>query len=139
MTGRSFRAAALAGLVYFAAVFAAGFALGVLRILVVVPRFGEAIAVLLELPIVLTLAWFACRWSVRRFGVPGSIAARGLMGGTAFAILMMAELSLATLGFGMTVAEHFARYERLAERLGLAGQVLFAACPVIQLMLAPRT
>jgi hypothetical protein len=42
--------AAKAGLVYVSAVFPAGFALGVLRVLLVAPRMGEVGAVLLELP-----------------------------------------------------------------------------------------
>ena len=41
----------LAGVVYFGCVFAAGFALGVLRTVLVVAVVGETVAVALELPI----------------------------------------------------------------------------------------
>jgi hypothetical protein len=47
----------LTGTAYIVAVFAAGFVLGVLRTLVLVPLFGELAAVLVELPVMLTVAW----------------------------------------------------------------------------------
>ena len=51
----------LAGAAYFAVVFATGFALGVVRVLVTAPRLGETGAVLLEVPIILAASWFAAR------------------------------------------------------------------------------
>ena len=47
---------ALSALVYVAAVFAAAFVLGTLRVLLVAPRLGELAAVALELPVVLCLS-----------------------------------------------------------------------------------
>ena len=70
MERRSLTRAAWAGLAYFGIVFATGFALGTLRVLAVTPRLGENAAVLLELPIILTLSWVACRWLISRFDVP---------------------------------------------------------------------
>ena len=49
---RAFAAATL----YFAATFAAGFALGTFRTLFLAPRVGEFVAVLIELPIMLAVA-----------------------------------------------------------------------------------
>lgn len=51
MGTRPFLRAAIAGLAYFAVVFAAGFALGVLRVLFAMPILGETVAVLFELPV----------------------------------------------------------------------------------------
>ena len=42
---------------YFALVFLLGFAFGLLRVLVLAPKYGEVAAVLIEVPIVLALAW----------------------------------------------------------------------------------
>ena len=55
------------GTAYVAAVFAAGFVLGVLRTLVLVPLWGELAAVLVELPLILTIAWLVCTRILRRW------------------------------------------------------------------------
>ncbi len=123
---------ALAGFTYFGVVFALGFALGTLRILVVKPRLGEGLAVGLELPIMLALSWFACRWLVARFALPATLRACLVMGALAFAMLMGAELMLSMLVFGRTVSAHLEQYRELAGLLGLAGQVAFALFPLIQ-------
>jgi len=132
MVDRSVPCAPVAGLAYFALVFAAGFALGTLRVLVLIPQIGEISAVLLELPLLLALAWVACRWLVRRLDVPAALSARSLMGGLAFAMLMIAELGVSILGFGRTFSSHLERFRQLPELLGLAAQMVFAALPIIQ-------
>ena len=50
-----------AGLAYFAVVFAIGFALGTLRILMLIPQFGELASVLAALPLMLFTSWLAYR------------------------------------------------------------------------------
>ena len=124
-------AALRAGVLYFMIVFAVGFALGTVRVLLIVPRFGETNAVLLELPVMLALSWIACAWLVRRFAVPPGVAERLAMGGVAFALLMLGELGVSVFGFGRTVAEHLANYRTMSIRLGLAAQVGFALFPLI--------
>ncbi|MCP3463365.1 hypothetical protein [Bradyrhizobium sp. CCGUVB23] len=124
---------------YFAIVFAAGFALGVLRLLVLLPSLGETVTVLLEMPVILAFAWLACGWIITRFGVPNTSGAGLIMGGLAFALLMTAELLLTTLGLERTVSEQLIRYGRGPELLGLVGQLLFAAFPNIQLALMRRS
>ena len=58
-----------AGLLYFALVFGAGFVLGVLRVMCVVPRFGTRMAELMETPIMLVVTILAARWIVRRLAM----------------------------------------------------------------------
>lgn len=125
-------AALRAGAVYFAIVFAVGFVLGTIRVLVVIPRFGETNAVLIELPVMLALSWIACGSLVRRFGVPPHFGARAVMGGVAFALLMIAEAGVSVFGFGRTFAEHLAGYQTAGAQLGLAAQVGFALFPLLQ-------
>ncbi len=120
----------LTGTAYVAAVFAAGFVLGVLRTLVLAPRLGELIAVLVELPLMLTIAWLVCKRILRRWPL-SALAAVG-MGAIAFLLLMGAEAALSTLLAGRTLAEHLALYTQWPHRAGLAGQLVFALFPAIQ-------
>jgi ABC-type uncharacterized transport system permease subunit len=122
-----------AAVAYFAIVFALGFVLGAVRVLVLAPRMGEASAVLLELPIMLLASWVASGWLISRFSVRDSWDHRLLMGGVAFVLLIAAELALSMLGFGRSAGEHFARYGQSAEAmLGLSAQVLFGLMPLLR-------
>lgn len=120
------------GLAYFVVVFAAGFVLGALRVMLLVPWLGETAAVLLELPIMLAVSWIACGWVIARVGVSGLRSARVLMGLVAFTVLMLAEFGLSVLALGRTPAEHLNLYLQVPTLLGLAGQLAFAAFPVVQ-------
>lgn len=120
-----------AGILYFLTVFAIGFILGTLRVLVVIPRIGEVAAVLLEVPVMLALAWPICGVLLRRCGVSAG-AARVVMGGVAFSVLMMAEWGLAVLLFGQTSSQHWATYRTLPGQIGLLGQILFALLPILR-------
>jgi hypothetical protein len=121
-----------AGVAYFVVVFAAGFVLGTLRVLAIAPRIGETAAVLVELPVILTVSWFACGWIVSGF-LKGSGAGSLLaMGAVAFVLLMAAEAGLSVSAFGRTVGEHLDTYRTAGGAVGLAGQVVFALLPLIR-------
>jgi hypothetical protein len=121
-----------AALAYFVTVFGLGFALGALRVLVVIPRIGETAAVLLEVPVMLAASWIAAGWCVRRFAVPPAVSARLAMGFLAFALVMLAELALAVLLFGQSPARYFATYRHLAGAVGLAAQLGYALFPALR-------
>jgi len=124
--------AVLAGVLYFGLVFALGFILGTLRVLVLEPRLGSTGAVLLELPVMLAAAWLLCGWLIHLVRVSPAIGARLAMGGTAFALLMLAELGVSILVFGRSPAEHLATYRSWSAILGLAAQIAFAAMPLVR-------
>lgn len=126
-----------AGAAYFGIVFAIGFVLGTIRVMLIIPRVGELAAVCIEAPVLLSLSWWTCVMLVRRLGVPRATADRLTMGIFAFVLLMLAELALSTLLFGRTPSEHWATYSGLAVRVGLAAQLLFAALPFWQARLMP--
>jgi hypothetical protein len=132
MTLRAIRAAITAGCAYFLIVFAAGFALGTMRIFFLAPKFGETSSVLFELPIMLLISWFACQWIVSRWQLSPGIGIRLVMGSSAFAILMVAEVSVSTFGLGRTFQQNIGSYGQLHNQLGLAGQIMFALFPVVQ-------
>ena len=52
---------------YFGFVFGAGFVLGTIRVLVVIPHFGETTAELIEMPLMLIAIVVAAGWINRRF------------------------------------------------------------------------
>lgn len=124
--------AAIAGLLYFAAVFALGFAAGVVRRLVLVPRLGETAAVLLELPVMLGASWLLARRVARWCALDCAAAPRLLMGGIAFLLLMAAEHGLGALLGGNPPAGDPAARASPADALGLAAQVAFALFPFLQ-------
>ncbi len=122
-----------AGFLYFAVVFAVGFVLGTIRVLLLSPHLGSTTAVMIELPIILAAAWFSCRWIILRLQVPRDSAARMVMGGVAFALTIAAELILGYFGFGRSVTEMLAAFATSDGALGLLGQIVFAVLPVAQL------
>lgn len=117
---------------YFGIVFAAGFALGTLRTLFLAPRFGELWAVLLELPIMLAISWWACGQVVTRFHVPPRLAPRAVMGVLAFGFLMLAEVVLSVGLFGRSMSEYAGDLTTPHGLVGLGGQVAFALMPLVR-------
>ena len=121
----------LPALIYVAAVFAAAFALGVLRVLVVAPRLGGLAAVALEVPVVLGLSWAVAGAVLRRWPLPRP-GQRLAMGGLAFAVLMLAEMVLGITLFGRTMAGILAAMTTLPGLIGLTGQIGFALVPALR-------
>lgn len=124
------RSAILAGLAYFAAIFALGFVLGTIRILWLAPWLGATAAVALELPLMLVASWFAAKPLVARFALAG-VPARGAMGMTGFLFLLAAEAVLAIVAFDATAAGWLAGLLKMPGILGLAGQIGFALMPLL--------
>jgi hypothetical protein len=113
---------------YWAVVFTAAFAFGVVRTGWLAPRIGDLAAVACEVPLVLALSW----WAARRITACWGIAQVGLalaMGLIAFTILLLAELALARLLAGQSPGQWAASLTTPAGALGLSGQVLFALMP----------
>ena len=122
-----------AGFGYFAVVFIAGFMLGVARTLLIAPLTGDLAAVALELPLILTVSWVACGWAIRRHDVARESGARLVMSLASFILLMAAELAVSTLIAGRSLDQHFALYRTAPVLLGLCGQLVYAALPLIRL------
>ena len=121
-----------AGAAYFAIVFVLGFVLGTVRVFWLVPAIGALPAVAIELPIMLAASWLVCARLLRRFAVPHAIAARLVMGCSAFVLLMLAEFALATVAFGQSPAAFIAEFREPHALLGFLGQIGFALMPWLQ-------
>ena len=118
-----------AALAYFAIVFAVGFALGTLRVLLVVPRLGVRTAELAELPLMLLASFFAARWCMRRWRVqmPPERLVAGLM---ALALLVGAEIGL-VLAQGQDIAGYIAARDPVSGVAYLLSLAMFALMPLL--------
>lgn len=121
-----------AGCVYALTVFTIGFALGTIRVLLLVPRLGATTAVLLEVPLMLAVSWKMSRRSAKNFGLLSDANAALLMGAIAFVILIFAELGTAMLFFHCTVGQYLASFWSAPGAIGLAAQFCFASFPFLQ-------
>lgn len=124
---------ALAGLVYFLGVFLIAFCLGAIRTIVIEPRVGATIAVLLEAPIVLVVSWWVSKWCIGRFNVGAATADRVVMGAVAFIVLMFAEFTMSAVLFHRSPADYAATFVTIPGAIGLLAQIAFAAIPWMQL------
>jgi hypothetical protein len=122
---------AAAGALYFALVFAAGFLLGVVRELLLVPRVGIRTAELCEIPVMLCLAFLAARWVVRRRELPPTVASRLGMGAVALALLLAAELAVAIGLRGASLSEAFASRDPVSGAAYRVALALFALMPLV--------
>jgi hypothetical protein len=120
-----------AGLLYFALVFGAGFVLGALRILLLVPRIGTRAAELIETPVMIAISWFAAGWVVRQLEVPSPTRPRLGMGLVALALMLVAEFSLVLRLRGLTLEEYFATRDPVSGAAYYSALVLLALMPLI--------
>jgi hypothetical protein len=122
-----------AGTAYALIVFAIGFALGAIRVLVLVPHLGATASVVLETPIMLAVSWKVSRWSTRWFDLQPDGRSRLLMGIVAFTVLMVAELGVAVFAFGESPALYVSGIWSIAGGIGFAAQICFAGLPWLQI------
>jgi hypothetical protein len=114
---------------YFALVFGAGFILGAVRVLFLVPRVGVRMAELLEMPVMLLVIVCAARAVIRRFALAPVPGARLPVGALALALLVAAELLLAAVLQGQSVQQYVASRDPVSGSAYLGMLVLFALMP----------
>lgn len=120
-----------AALAYFGLIFAAGFIMGTIRVLLVEPRLGPSWSVALELPVMLGLSAFAARWLAGLFAVEPAAPALLRMGLVALALLVAAETVLGLCAFGQSIADQVTAYASPRGILTLAGQIGFGLMPLL--------
>ena len=118
------------GLAYFALVFGAGFVFGVLRVSFLVPRFGERLAELAEMPLMFLVIVVSAICVTRRFAIPLSTSASFGMGILSLALLLAAELIMAVSLQNRSLADYIASRDPASGTVYLAMLVLFAAMPI---------
>ena len=122
-----------AGLLYFAIVMGAGFALGVVRVPFLVPRIGERWAELAEMPLMAVVIYIAAGYVLRRVPEVASPSQSLQAGLLALALLVAAELALATALQDRTVAEFIASRDKVSGSVYVALLVVFAVMPRFRL------
>ena len=116
------------GAVYFALVFGVGFMLGIVRVLALVPRFGERWAELAEMPLMLIAIVVSARFVVRRF--PATQRGSYLVsGGSALLLLIVVELSVVLAMRGMPFSQYVAERDPIAGSVYVVMLVIFAVMP----------
>lgn len=127
-----------AGAAYFALVFGAGFALGLIRVPFLVPRFGERMAELMEMPVMLAVIFFASRFVARRFKLASSARLAVAVGVFALMLLVAAELLLVVALQGRDVAGYVAGRDPVSGSVYLAALLLYALMPWLQARMPAR-
>lgn len=122
---------AAAALLYFLAVFSAGFALGSIRVLSLEPRLGVVAATRCEAPFLLLAMIAAAYWIPRLVGMPVGVGAMLAVGSGALALQQAADLVVGTALRGISAADQFARLASPEGAIYAALLVLFALMPAI--------
>ena len=120
-----------AGLIYFALVFGVGFALGTLRVLVIIPLVGVRTAELIEFPIMLAVSYMAATRVIKWLAVLPTLMGRIEMGAFALILLLAAEFGFVLWLRGMSLAEYFETRDPLTGTIYYVSLIIFAAMPVI--------
>ena len=116
-----------AGGSYFALVFGTGFLLGIIRVPFLVPWLGVRTAELIEMPFMFVAIFFAARYVVRRFALTSS--GRLAAGLIALALLVAAELTLATVVQDQSLAAYIASRDPVSGTVYLIMLGVFALMP----------
>jgi hypothetical protein len=119
------------GVLYFAIVFAAGFALGVVRVLFVIPQLGARSAELIELPAMAAISYLSARWLIGRFQIPYTLSERIGVGVIALALLVGAELGVVVWLQKLSVSEYISSRDPISGTAYLLSVLLFALFPLI--------
>jgi hypothetical protein len=119
-----------AGGLYFALVFGAGFVLGTLRVLWLVPNVGTRMAELMEAPVMFVATVLAARWVARRLAIPPAAAIRLAVGCVGLGILLVAEFTVVLWMRGLTMSEYLAGRDPVAGTVYILMLVVFAVMPL---------
>jgi hypothetical protein len=120
------------GALYFALVFGVGFVLGLMRVLFLVPRFGERTAELMEAPLMFLAIVLGARWIARRSAAPRSSTGLLAVGILALALLLITELTVVLSIRGFTLEEYLRGRDPVAGGVYVLLLLLFAVMPLLR-------
>jgi len=128
--GSAVKQTAKAGVLYFMLVFSAGFVLGTIRTLWVVPKLGVRTAELIEAPLMFGLSILAARWVVRRLRLPPDYSKRLAFGCVALGLMLLVEFTFVLWIRGLTIREYIATRDPISGAVYVLTLGAFAVIPV---------
>jgi len=120
-----------AGFAYFALVFGSGVVLGSIRVPFLVPRLGERIAELIEMPFTFVVILLSARYIARHFALLATTSVRLTVGLLALGLALAAEMLLAVAIQKQSLGEYIASRDPVSGTVFLLMLVLFALMPLI--------
>ena len=118
-----------AALGYLGPMYVAGWTLGAIREMAMVPRVGRTASTAAEGALMATASYFAARRAVQRLGETGN-GRRAAVGLTALAVLIPLELAGAKLFRGMSIQQYLASQRSPSGAIFAALLVWFATAPL---------
>jgi len=120
-----------AGVLYFAIVFGIGFLLGIVRVVVLVPRIGSRVAELAEVPVMIAASYLTARFLLRKLSIAFSVPDRFVMGISALFLMLAAEFGLVFWLRGASFAEYFSTRDPLTAGVYYVSLILFGLMPLV--------
>jgi hypothetical protein len=117
--------------IYFAVVFAAGFLLGTIRVLLIIPFIGVRAAELIETPVMLLISAFAARWILRQFPNIRGSADSLAVGLIAVVLLLAAELAVGVFLFHLPITDALVKTDPVLAVAYYGALCLYALMPFI--------
>jgi hypothetical protein len=120
---------------YFALVFGAGFVLGTIRVLWLIPVVGTQTAELLEMPVMLPVIVLSARWVTRHFTLPYTASSRLGTGCIALALVLLLDFTVALWIRGLSFNQYIESFDPVA---GTAYFVMLGVFAVMPLLVSRR-
>jgi hypothetical protein len=115
--------------IYFAIVFGAGFVLGTLRVLLLLPRFGTRAAELMEMPFMFIAIMLGARLTARRFRLHTSPPMSIVVGMVALCLVVMLELTVVLWLRGMTFSNYLTERDPISSTVYYLMLLIFGVMP----------
>lgn len=116
-------------LVYFSLVFIAGFALGIIRVLIVEPRIGTRYAELIEMPFMLFVIYASARHVVSKMHYANAVLPYFITGVIALALLLLFEFTLVIGLQNTTIQQYLDSRDKIAFSAYIVSLIIFALMP----------
>lgn len=120
-----------AGLLYFVIVFGAGFVLGIIRTLWVVPSVGTRTAELMEMPFMLVVIVLAAKFVIKHYNVTPAPILRLGIGLVAFVMLLATEFTVVLWIRGLSIGEYLATRDPVSASVYYTMLLIFLFMPLL--------